>query len=111
MPFGPNIRALLAHLHRFHHVGFERLARVARELFGLFISEGAIANAMRRMGAPLEVERDAIRAKLRAAEVVWSDETPPASTAIATGTGWSSRPMRWCTGPRPIPTDVRSTPK
>jgi transposase len=74
-PFGPNIHALLAYLHHSHHVGFERLARLARELFGLTISEGAIANALRRLETPLEAERDAIRARLRAAEVVWSDET------------------------------------
>jgi transposase len=74
-PFGPNIHALLAYLHHSHHVGFERLARLAREMFGLTISEGAIANALRRLETPLEAERDAIRATLRAAEVVWSDET------------------------------------
>ena len=74
-PFGPNIHALLAYLHHSHHVGFERLARLAKEMFGLTISEGAIANALHRLAAPLEAERDAIRATLRAAEVVWSDET------------------------------------
>ena len=74
-PFGPNIHALLAYLHHSHHVGFERLARLAREMFGLTISEGAIANALRRLTTPLEAERAAIRRKLRAAEVVWSDET------------------------------------
>jgi transposase len=74
-PFGPNIHALLAYLHHSHHVGFERLARLARELFGLTISEGAIANAMRRLDTPLEAERAAIREKLREAAVVWSDET------------------------------------
>ncbi len=74
-PFGPNIHALLAYLHHSHHVGFERLARLARELFGLTISEGAVANALRRLETPLEAERAAIREKLRAAEVVWSDET------------------------------------
>ncbi|MEC5325899.1 IS66 family transposase [Aurantimonas sp. A3-2-R12] len=74
-PFGPNIHALLAYLHHSHHVGFERLARLARELFGLTISEGAVANALRRLETPLEAERAAIRETLRAAEVVWSDET------------------------------------
>lgn len=74
-PFGPNIHALLAYLHHSHHVGFERLARLARELFGLTISEGAIANALRRLDTPLEAERTAIREKLREAAVVWSDET------------------------------------
>lgn len=74
-PFGPGIRALLAYLHHGHQVGFERLARLARELFGLTISEGAIANAFRRMHAGLDQARAAIRDKLRAARVIASDET------------------------------------
>jgi transposase len=74
-PFGPNIHALLAYLHHSHHVGFERLARLAAELFGLKISEGAIANALHRLETPLEAQRAEILEKLRAAEVVWSDET------------------------------------
>ena len=56
-PFGPNIHALLLYLHHSHHVGFERLSRIMGELFGLKISEGAIAGA------------------LREAQVVASDET------------------------------------
>ena len=42
-PFGPRIRSLLAYLHHSHHVGFERLSRLLKEVFGLTISEGAIA--------------------------------------------------------------------
>ena len=67
--------ALTAYLHHSHHVGFERLARLAREMFGLTISEGAIANGSHRLETPLEAGRDAIREKLRSAAVVWSDET------------------------------------
>ena len=74
-PFGPNIHALLAYLHHSHHVGFERLARLATELFGLKISEGAIANALHRLETTLEAQRAEILEKLRTAEVVWSDET------------------------------------
>jgi transposase len=34
-PFGARIRSLLLYLHHSHHVGFERLARMMAELFGL----------------------------------------------------------------------------
>ena len=51
-PFGPGIRSLLTYLHHSHHIGFERLSRIAAELFGLVISEGAVANIFRRMGPP-----------------------------------------------------------
>jgi transposase len=74
-PFGPGIRSLLLYLHHSHHVGFERLSRMLKELFGLTISEGAIANAFRRMRAGLDAARAAIRSKLLTARVIASDET------------------------------------
>ena len=74
-PFGPGIRSLLLYLHHSHHVGFERLARMARELFGLRISEGAIANAFRRMQAGLDQARAAIKEKLQTARIIACDET------------------------------------
>lgn len=74
-PFGTGIRSLLLYLHHSHHVGFERLARMARDLFGLTISEGAIANAFRRMQAGLDQARAVIREKLRTARIIASDET------------------------------------
>ncbi|QQP87460.1 IS66 family transposase (plasmid) [Skermanella sp. TT6] len=74
-PFGPGIRALLAYLHHSHHVGFERLSRMLEELFGLTISEGAIANALRRMGVAFDTACAAIKAKLLGAPVIASDET------------------------------------
>lgn len=74
-PFGPGIRTLLAYLHHSHHVGFERLSRLARELFGLSISEGAIANMFRRMHAPMADITKAIVDRLRTAGVIASDET------------------------------------
>ncbi|HEV2677523.1 MAG TPA: IS66 family transposase [Aliidongia sp.] len=74
-PFGPGIRSLLMYLHHSHHVGFERLSRMARELFGLTISEGAIANAFRRAGAGLATASEAIKRKLVTARIIASDET------------------------------------
>ena len=74
-PFGPGIRALLAYLHHSHHVGFERLSRMLKEVFGLAISEGAIANSFRRMAVSLEAACSAIKAKLLTAPVIASDET------------------------------------
>jgi transposase len=84
-PFGPNIHALLLYLHHSHHVGFERLGRIMNELFGLKISQGAIANAFRRLADPLEQTRNAIRAALRDARIIASDET---TTRIDGVTHW-----------------------
>lgn len=74
-PFGASIRSLLLYLHHSHHVSFERLARMMAELFGLKISEGAIANAFRRAEDAMTTACAAIKAKLLAARVIASDET------------------------------------
>lgn len=77
-PFGTNIHAFLAYLHHSHHVGFARLARLMRELFGLAISEGAIANALPRLAEPLAAVRRSIRERLRSSRRM---RPPPGSTA------------------------------
>ena len=84
-PFGPGIRSLLMYLHHSHHVGFERLSRMLRELFGLTISEGAIAKAFQRMGGDLDAARKAIQAKLLTARIIASDET---TTRVDGATHW-----------------------
>jgi transposase len=84
-PFGPGIRSLLLYLHHSHAIGFERLSRMMTELFGLSISEGAIANVFRRVRTGLEAAREAIKAKLREARVIASDET---TTRIDGVTHW-----------------------
>lgn len=81
-PFGPGIRSLLTYLHHSHHVGFERLARISAELFGLTISEGAIANIFRRMGTGMSSATEAIRDKLLLGKVIASDETTTRTNGI-----------------------------
>lgn len=84
-PFGPGIRSLLMYLHHSHHVGFERLSRMLRELFGLTISEGAIAKVFQRMGGDLDAAYKAIQAKLLSARIIASDET---TTRVDGATHW-----------------------
>jgi len=81
-PFGPGIRALLAYLHHSHHVSFERLSRIAHELFGLVISEGAIANIFRRLGHGMAAATTAIRDKLLVARIIASDETTTRTNGV-----------------------------
>src|SRR6478609_7559718 len=47
-PFGPGLSALIIHLHVTQAIGFQRLARLMVEVFGVTISEGAIANILAR---------------------------------------------------------------
>ena len=74
-PFGPGIAALIIHLHITQAVSFERLSRLMAEVFGLSISEGAIANILARAETPLAAAAEAIAAAVRTSPVVGSDET------------------------------------
>ena len=73
--FGPRVEALLGYLHYGHHLSHERLVAVCASVFGLRISEGAIAAALARLAARAEPEVDAIREAVRASPAINSDET------------------------------------
>jgi transposase len=49
-PFGPGITSTIAYLHGCQMVGYKRLTEVCQGLFGLTISQGAIANMLARVG-------------------------------------------------------------
>jgi transposase len=73
--FGPHLEALWTYLHEQHHVSYARLARIARDLWQLPISQGALANALRRVATRLEPQADTIREQVRASPTIGSDET------------------------------------
>ena len=74
-PFGPGLAALVLHLHVTQAISFERLARLMDEVFGVSLSEGAIANLLARAAAPMIAAAEQIAAEVRASPVVASDET------------------------------------
>jgi len=74
-PFGASIAALAIYLRYAHHIGYERLSRLFAELFGLGISEGALANLFRRARPAVAGAVKRITTQLRRARVVGSDET------------------------------------
>jgi transposase len=84
-PFGPALCALIIHLHVTQAIGFQRLVQMMAEVFGLTISEGAIAGILARAEAPLLAATVPIAAALRASAVVGSDET---SARIGGKTCW-----------------------
>ena len=73
-PFGPNIVALAMRLRFVHHASHRRLSRLALELFGLAVSEGALDAAFQRGKPHFDAEASAILARLRRARIVCSDE-------------------------------------
>ena len=74
-PFGPGIVALVTYLHGCQMVSYARLAEMLDGLFGLKISEGAIANMLSRAAAPFAECAQAIRETVRNSPVIASDET------------------------------------
>jgi transposase len=74
-PFGAGITSIVAYLHSCQMVSFKRLTEVCQGLFGLTISQGAIANVLARVGEALRTPADRIAAEVRASEVIASDET------------------------------------
>jgi transposase len=74
-PFGPDLTALILHLHVTQAIGFERLVRLLDEVFGTRISEGAIANMLARAETPLTMAAETTAAEVRRSKVVASEET------------------------------------
>ena len=74
-PFGPGIASIIAYLHGCQMIGYKRLTEVCQGLFGLSISQGAIANVLARVGDGIAAPADRIAAEVRASEVIASDET------------------------------------
>jgi len=74
-PFGPGVVAIAAYLHGCQMIGYNRLVEVFGGLFGLQLSEGAIANMLKRAARPFAAEGARIAGIVRASPVIASDET------------------------------------
>lgn len=84
-PFGPGIVALVVYLHACQLVSYNRLVEMLHGMFGLTLSEGAIANMLARAATPFAIAGEKIAAEVRAAPVIASDET---SARVAGKTQW-----------------------
>src|SRR5581483_7467149 len=73
--FGPHLEALWTYLHDRHHVSYARLAAMGRDRWRLGVSQGALANALRRVATRRQPQAERIREQVRASPVVGSDET------------------------------------
>jgi transposase len=73
--FGPNVEALLSYFHERHHVSYERLVEVCRDVFGLAISQGGVENALQRWVERARPTYAAIREQVRGSPIINSDET------------------------------------
>jgi len=83
--FGPGIEALLSYFHERHHVSYERLVEICRDVFGLAISQGGVEHALRRLVERARPTYTAIREQVRGSPVINPDET---SARVAGRTHW-----------------------
>lgn len=74
-PFGTRVAALVTYLRYSHAISYGRLSQLMSELYGLKLSEGAIANLLQRVRVQLETPVAKIVERLRSARLVGSDET------------------------------------
>jgi len=73
--FGPHLEVLWTYLHARHHVSYARLEAIGRDWWHLAVSQGALANALRRAAQRLRPQAGAIREQVRASPTIGSDET------------------------------------
>src|SRR3954466_12604923 len=85
-PFGPNLRAFVLYLRFGQAIPFERLARLMRDLFGLEISEGALANLLQDSAPAFAAQTSLIKQGLVSGTVLASDET---SVRVGKKTFWT----------------------
>jgi len=73
--FGPRLEAVVTYFHHIHHLGFERLCGVLRDIFGTSLSEGGAVAIIERAGEAAQPEAEAIGEQVRQSAVIASDET------------------------------------
>jgi transposase len=83
-PFGASIAALAVYLRFGHAIGFERLSALFADVFGLDISEGALANLFTRVKPCFDDQAEAIARSVVDSAIVCSDET----SARVEGRNW-----------------------
>jgi transposase len=74
-PYGNSVASMVTYLRYGHAVSYQRLSQLMAEVYGLAISEGAIANLLQRVRGQLATPVAAITQRLRSARLVSSDET------------------------------------
>ena len=85
-PFGPNLRAFVFYLRFGQAIPFERLERLLHDLFGLAISEGALANMLEQAAPAFAAQAGRIKERLLSGTVLESDET---SVRVGKRTFWN----------------------
>ena len=74
-PFGASIEGLATYLRYTHAISDERLSALFAQVYGVPISEGALANLFQRVNTRLDDRVAEILTRLRSSRLICSDET------------------------------------
>jgi transposase len=74
-PFGASVQSLATYFRYTHAISYERLVGLFGDVFGLAISEGALANLFHMVKPRLDTRVSEILTRLRSSRLVCSDET------------------------------------
>ena len=74
-PFGASIEGLATYLRYTHAISYERLSALFAQVYGVSISEGALANLFQRVKSRLDDRVEEILTRLRSSRLICSDET------------------------------------
>ena len=85
-PFGPNLRAFVLYLRFGQAIPYQRLEQLMLDLFGVAISEGALATMLQDSAPTFRDQAQRIRERLLAGTALQSDET---SARVGKRTFWT----------------------
>jgi transposase len=74
-PFGASIQSLATYLRYTHAISYVRLSALFIQVYGVSISEGALANLFQRVKSRLDDRVTEILTRLRSSRLICSDET------------------------------------
>jgi transposase len=74
-PFGASIQSLATYLRYTHAISYARLSALFTQVYGVSISEGALANLFQRVHTRLDDRVEEILTRLRSSRLICSDET------------------------------------
>src|SRR5256886_10691864 len=74
-PFGASIEGLATSLRYPPAIGYERLSALFAQVYGVSISEGALAHLFQRVKSRLDDQVEEILTRLRSSRLICSDET------------------------------------
>lgn len=83
--YGTNIKALITNLNIYHALPYNKIQELLKDIFDLNLSQGTIANTLKKAFVSLEKVEEFFKSELRKAKIAHADET---GTKVNGNTQW-----------------------